>query len=400
MTDIETLQQAVPRLLQWFRQNKRDLPWRHNRTFYTALVAELMLQQTRVEAVKEKYVAFLEKFPTERELALASEDEVMKAWEGLGYYTRARNLKRAAETLFREGTPQTWVGVNALAGVGNYTAGALSSIALGLKEPAVDGNVLRILTRFFADDSVIDDAAKRKFTEVLRAVYPDETADFCEGLMELGAIVCVPNGAPLCEQCPWNTLCRAHLEGREEDFPVRAEKRPRRVEYLNVYVLKCGGKYAIRKREEGLLKGLWEFPNEVSPPPYPPPQGGGMTEPSQGGGMRGATQGGGMRGDAQVVGERASPGRAHPERSEGSHKTDGGLSIQGDPSHALGMTQKGTLLAQKNATHVFTHVEWRMTGYLIETETPDPAFLWATAEEIRQNFAIPSAFKAFRVWLK
>ena len=395
MTDIETLQQAVPRLLRWFRQNKRDLPWRHNRTFYTSLVAELMLQQTRVEAVKEKYVAFLEKFPTERELALASEDEVMKAWEGLGYYTRARNLKRAAETLFREGTPQTWVGVNALAGVGNYTAGALSSIALGLKEPAVDGNVLRILTRFFADDSVIDDAAKRKFTEILRAVYPDETADFCEGLMELGAIVCVPNGAPLCEQCPWNTLCRAHLEGREEDFPVRAEKRPRRVEYRNVYVLKCGGKYAIRKREEGLLKGLWEFPNEVSPPPYPPPQGGGMTEPSQGGGMTEPSQGGGMRG-----GEKASLGRAHPERSEGSHKTDGGLSIQGDPSHALGMTQKGTLLAQKNATHVFTHVEWRMTGYLIETAEPDPAFLWATAEEIRQNFAIPSAFKAFRVWLK
>ena len=330
--DLTTLQQAVPMLLAWFRKHKRDLPWRHDRTFYTALVAELMLQQTRVEAVKEKYVAFLEKFPTEKELALASEDEVMKAWEGLGYYTRARNLKKAAETLFAEGTPRTWVGVNALAGVGNYTAGALCSIALGLKEPAVDGNVLRILTRFFADESVADDAAKQKYAEILRAVYPDETADFCEGLMELGAIVCLPNGTPLCEACPWRTLCRAHLRGEETSYPVRAEKKERRVEHLNVYVLKCGDRYALKKREKGLLKGLWEFPNEAAPQP------------------------------------------------------------------AAGI--RGNLLAQKSATHVFTHVEWHMDGFLIETKTRDPAYTWATAEEIEASFAIPSAFKAFKAWLE
>lgn len=332
--DITTLQRAVPLLLLWFRENKRDLPWRHDRTFYSALVAELMLQQTRVEAVKEKYVAFLEKFPTERELALASEDEVMKAWEGLGYYTRARNLKKAAETLFREGTPRTWVEVNALAGVGNYTAGALSSIALGLKEPAVDGNVLRILTRFFADESTASDL-KAVYTEVLRAVYPDETADFCEGLMELGAIVCIPNGAPLCGVCPWNALCRAHLEGREERFPVRAPKKERRVETRNVYVLRCGGAYAIRKREKGLLKGLWEFPNEP------------------------------------VQGE--------------------------EPARGIAVT--GNVLARKTAVHVFTHVEWRMTGYLIETDTRSPDFLWATAAEIEANYAIPSAFRAFKAWM-
>ncbi len=321
-------------LLKWFGGHKRDLPWRHGRTFYSALVAEIMLQQTRAEAVKEKYAAFLAKFPTERELALASEDEVLKAWEGLGYYSRARNLKKAAEILFEKGIPQTWAGVNALPGVGNYTAGALCSIALGLKEPAVDGNVLRILTRFYADESVIDDAAKKKFTEILRAVYPDETADFCEGLMELGAIVCLPNGAPLCGDCPWNTLCRAHLGGREESFPVRAAKRPRRVEFLNVYVPVCGGLYAIRKRKAGLLKGLWEFPNE------------------------------------QVASFPA------PCRIEGK------------------------ILARKSAVHVFTHVEWHMAGYLIETETPDPAYLWASAEEIRLNYAVPSAFKAFRAWIK
>ncbi len=330
MYSIQTLQQAVPRLLAWFQREKRDLPWRRNRTFYTALVAELMLQQTRVEAVKEKYVAFLERFPTERELALATEDEVMKAWEGLGYYSRARNLKKAAETLFHEGTPQTWVGVNALAGVGNYTAGALSSIALGLKEPAVDGNVVRILSRFFADPSTADDALKAKYVDLLRAVYPDETADFCEGLMELGAIVCVPNGPPLCENCPWNALCLAHQRGEEEKYPVRAPKKARRVETLDVYVLTREGRYALRKREKGLLKGLWEFPNVSagSPPPCP-----------------------------------------------------------------------CNILSKRTARHIFTHVEWHMTGYLAET-CEDGGFVWATAEEIERELAIPSAFSAFKCWLK
>ncbi len=329
------LQRAVPLLLAWFKGHKRDLPWRHGRTFYTTLVAELMLQQTRVEAVKEKYVAFLEKFPTERELALASEDEVLKAWEGLGYYTRARNLKRAAETLFERGTPRTWEGVKALAGVGDYTAGAISSIALGLKEPAVDGNVLRILTRLFADGSAAD-TVKKKFSDLLREVYPDETADFCEGLMELGATVCVPNGAPLCGECPWNALCRAHGSGEEERYPVRAEKRERRVEHLDVFVLKNGGAYALKKRESGLLKGLWEFPNVPSAP-------------------------------------------RTAEFWEG---------------HGL------SLLALRTAKHVFTHVEWRMTGYFAEAATRGGEFLWTTAAEIEEKYAIPSAFRAFSDWLK
>ncbi len=370
-TETEILQAAAPLLLEWFRANQRDLPWRKNRTFYTALVAEIMLQQTRVEAVKERYVAFLEKFPTEKELALASEDEVMKAWEGLGYYTRARNLQKAAKTLFEEGIPRTWVGVKSLAGVGDYTAGALSSIALGLKEPAVDGNVIRILTRLLADGSVVGDAVKRKFTELLRAVYPDSTADFCEGLMELGAIVCVPNGAPFCEKCPWAGLCRAHLAGEEERFPVRAEKKARKVEYLDVFVLVCGGRYALKKREKGLLKGLWEFPNRVAacPPPYPPPREGACREgaPAEGACREGAPAEGACR--------------------------------EGAP--AEGALEKGAvLLAKKTAKHIFTHVEWRMTGYLIAVEEPAPVFVWATAEEIEKSYAIPSAFGAFTEWVK
>ena len=159
MDESELLKQAVPPLLGWYRLCKRDLPWRKERTPYRVLVSELMLQQTRVEAVKERYVEFLRRFPTAERLASASEEEVMKAWEGLGYYSRARNLHRAAKIIAEEGFPRTWVGVRALPGVGDYTAGAISSIALGVAAPAVDGNVLRILTRFFADSRNIGDQA-------------------------------------------------------------------------------------------------------------------------------------------------------------------------------------------------------------------------------------------------
>ena len=224
--EIRLLKDAVPPLLEWYRVCKRDLPWRRNRNPYTALVAELMLQQTRVEAVKERYVQFLAAFPTAEALAAADEEEVLKLWEGLGYYSRARNLHRAAKVIAEHGFPATFEGVRALPGVGDYTAGAVCSIALGIPAPAVDGNVLRILSRLYADGSNVDDGAVRvKYAHLLRAVYPPETADFCEALMELGAIVCVPNGAPACGNCPWADVCRAHLAGREEAFPVRSEKK-------------------------------------------------------------------------------------------------------------------------------------------------------------------------------
>ncbi len=328
--EIGFLKTAVKPLLEWYRENKRDLPWRHERTPYTVLVSELMLQQTRVEAVRERYVEFLRRFPTAEALAAASEDEVLKAWEGLGYYSRARNLRKAAKIIAAEGFPRTWVGVRALPGVGDYTAGAICSVALGLKTPAVDGNVLRILSRLFADESNVDGTAVRKaYSAALAAVYPPEAGEFTEALMELGAIVCVPGGAPLCNACPWRKLCRAHLAGREEDFPVRGEKKARKIVELNVFVLKCGNKYALQKRGKGLLAGLWEFPN--------------------------------FEGDAPEIGK--------------------------------------TLL-KKTAKHVFTHIEWRMTGYLIEVEKEAPCYVWATAEEIGKTYAVPSAFKAFTEWLR
>lgn len=327
----EILKTAVPLLLEWFRENKRDLPWRHGRNFYTCLVSEFLLQQTRVEAVKERYTRFLARFPDLSSLASASEDEVLKEWEGLGYYTRARNLLEAAREAKRK-LPSTYEEVRALKGVGDYTAGAICSVALGLNTPAVDGNVIRVLTRLFADPSVDDPALRREYSSLLSKVYPPETADFTEGLMELGAIVCLPNGKPLCGDCPWRELCRAHQKREEERYPVKPEKRARRREERTVFVLRCGREYALLRRGKGLLAGLWEFPNALS---------------------------------SEAVLPKDLP-----------------------------------VLAQKRAKHVFTHIEWEMTGYLLQASEKDSVYTWATAEEIGKTYALPSAFKAFFEWVK
>ncbi len=333
MRDLSLLKGAVPLLLEWYRFSKRDLPWRGTQDPYRVWLSEIMLQQTRVEAVKGYYLRFLEKFHTVEDLARADEKDVLKAWEGLGYYSRARNLHKAAKLIAEGGFPQTFQGVRALPGVGDYTAGAICSIAYRLPCPAVDGNVLRILTRLFADDSNIDEAkTKGDFADLLRQVYPPEAGDFCQALMELGAIVCVPNGDPLCSQCPWQTVCRAHLAGEEERFPVRNEKKARKIVKITLLVLEKEEKYALQKRgEKGLLAGLWQFP---------------LWE-----------------------GEK-------------------------DPS------EYGEIVAQKSAKHIFTHIEWHMTGYLVRAKAYDSALTWATAEEIKTSYALPSAFKAFMDWVK
>ncbi len=326
----EILQGAVSPLLSWYDQNKRDLPWRADKEAYHVWVSEIMLQQTRVEAVKDYYTRFLRLFPTVSALANAEEEQVLKAWEGLGYYSRARNLHQAAKQIADMGAfPDTWEGVRALKGVGDYTAGAICSIAYDLPCPAVDGNVLRILTRLLADGKNIDDLSTRKyFADLLKEVYPERAGDFCQALMELGAIVCVPNGAPLCEECPWRDRCLAHLQGIEEQFPIRAEKRARRVEEVTLCVLKAGERYALQKREmSGLLAGLWQFP-------------------------------------------------------------------------FMELPLDGRVVKSKKAKHIFTHVEWRMTGYLVEVEQADGKFTWATAEEIKERYPLPSAFKAFMAWIK
>lgn len=333
MPDLLLMRSAVPLLLNWYRVSQRELPWRGTHDPYRVWVSEIMLQQTRVEAVKGYYTRFLEKFPTVSDLSEADEEEVLKAWEGLGYYSRARNLHKAAKYIALNGFPREYAAVRALPGIGDYTAGAICSIAYDMPCPAVDGNVLRILTRLFADGGNIDgQKTKTAFSQFLREAYPEQAGDFCQALMELGAIVCVPNGAPLCGECPWKEICRAHLAGEEERFPVRSEKKARKIQRVSVFVLEKDGRYALEKRgNKGLLAGLWQFPlleAETDPAPF------------------------------------------------------------------------GKTVAVKRAVHIFTHVEWHMTGYLVKAEAYDPRYVWLTSEEIRSSYALPSAFKAYFGWLK
>ena len=224
-------------LLLWYRENARDLPWRKKPTAYRVWVSEIMLQQTRVAAVLDYYRRFLEELPDVQALAEVPEERLMKLWQGLGYYSRARNLQRAARTIvsgFGGRFPERYEDIRALPGVGDYTAGAVGSIAFGLPTPAVDGNVLRVIARITGDGGDISTPAmKKRVTEALARVIPvDAPGDYNQALMELGATVCLPNGAPLCEKCPAARLCTAFQQGRTGELPVKAPKKPRREEDL------------------------------------------------------------------------------------------------------------------------------------------------------------------------
>lgn len=261
--DIGYFSQCVAPLLEWFRAEKRDLPWRHTDDPYRIWVSEIMLQQTRVEAVKGYYARFLEAFPTVFDLANAEEDKMYKAWEGLGYYNRVKNMKAAAKTVVAEyggKFPANRDLLRSLKGIGDYTAGSISSIAFRLPEPAVDGNVLRVLTRVLQCDKNVDrDDTKRYFADILRAVFPaGAERDFTESLMELGALVCVPNGDPLCERCPLHGFCKA--KGNPAPYPVKDKKRDRKIEEKTMLVLETEKGFYLQKREKGVLKGLWQFP--------------------------------------------------------------------------------------------------------------------------------------------
>ena len=326
-------------LLLWYRENARVLPWRSDPTPYHVLVSEIMLQQTRVAAVLEYYPRFLEAAPTVAALAALPEDRLMKLWQGLGYYSRARNLQRAARQIMEEHGgifPNTYDSIRALAGVGDYTAGAVSSIAFGLPRPAVDGNVLRVAARVCADrDDISSPAVKRRVADALARIIPvDCPGDFNQALMDLGALVCLPNGAPLCDRCPAADFCRARREGLTGILPVRAPKPPRKVETRTVYLLFHGPAVALRRRpERGLLAGLWEYPS---------------------GPDENCLAGWGL---PPVPLERAGAG-----------------------------------------IYVFSHVEWHMTalaGELPSAGLPE-GWVWADQAGLRDRYAVPSAFSCFR----
>ena len=254
------------RLLPFFAANARDLPWRKKRTPYAVLVSEIMLQQTRVDTVIAYFQRFMQELPDVRALAEVREDRLLALWEGLGYYRRARNLQKAAQMIVSEFNgefPSSPEDLRKLPGVGAYTAGAIASIAFGLPSPAVDGNVLRVLSRITASAWTADLAA-----DALKTQYPpDRCGDFTESLMELGATICVPNGAPHCADCPVRDVCRS-ASGAWRDWPPKPEKKARKIEVLTVYILKHGRRIACRRRPEtGLLAGLWELPNEPGAQP-------------------------------------------------------------------------------------------------------------------------------------
>lgn len=250
-------------LLDWYDEAKRDLPWRHTHDPYAIWLSEIMLQQTRVETVKGYYARFLSLFPTIAHLAAAPQEQVLKAWEGLGYYSRARNLQKAAQVMvdaYGGQFPRTYEEILALPGIGPYTAGAIGSIAFGLPVPAVDGNVYRVASRFFGirEDVSIPRVQKEIRRRVQSYMPEDRPGDYNQALMELGATLCSP-GTPCCQDCPWQMACDACLEGDADLLPVHEKKRPPKQVEVAVCLITHGNRMLISQRSQRMLHGLYVF---------------------------------------------------------------------------------------------------------------------------------------------
>lgn len=342
-------------LLKWYDKNRRVLPWREDPAPYRVWVSEIMLQQTRVEAVKPYFERFMEAFPDIAALAGAEEDLLLKMWEGLGYYNRARNLQKAAVRIQEDyggKMPDTLEGLLTLPGIGSYTAGAVASIAFRRAVPAVDGNVLRVLARLRKDSRAITDAKVRQQVESeLKEIMPgDRPGDFNQAMMEIGACVCIPNGAPLCGKCPLNGICMAHMAGEEQEYPCKPPKKPRITEDRTVLVVMDENRAAIRKRHgKGLLAGMYEFPSME-----------------------------GFRTAEEVVEYLAENGLK-------------ALRVQ----------------PLEEARHIFTHREWHMKGYMVRVDELEPRseegvtrdWLYIEPEETKNRYPIPSAFSAYTKYL-
>ena len=343
-TEEQVLIAMFEALIPWYEAHKRELPWRKDKEPYHVWLSEIMLQQTRVEAVKEYYWRFLTALPTIADLAEAPEEQILKLWEGLGYYNRVRNLQKAAQTICADYTgvfPSEYAQIRSLSGIGDYTAGAIASICFDAPTPAVDGNVLRVYSRLLADDANIDlQTTKKRITGKLQETYPRKNPGIAtQALMELGATVCVPNGAPRCDVCPVAEICQARKQDTWRNLPVRSEKKKRKIVDKTVFVLLTEDTVALHKRSaSGLLAGMWEFLNVDA------------------------------KLDKQEAVTQASEWQVEPV----------------------------DLLMQTSYTHIFSHVEWHMTAYYIRCRRTNKKWKWVTKESLDETYALPSAFRPFR----
>lgn len=347
---------TIEYLLDWYDLNARVLPWRENPNPYYVWISEIMLQQTRVEAVKFYYERFLSELPTIQTLAEVEEEKLMKLWEGLGYYNRARNLKKAATLILKEYKgvmPGDYEKLLLLPGIGSYTAGAIASIAFAIPRPAVDGNVLRVMKRISGSfDDITKDRVKKELENDLLEIIPkDRPGDFNQAIMELGACICIPNGKPYCDECPISHLCKAYQNGTIGQIPVKTPKKPRTSCNKTIILMEYHGKYLIRQREgKGLLAGLWEFPN--------------------------------IEGHYSLSEFREEMVRLGCEWEE--------------------------IRCLEEGKHIFSHVEWRMIGYYmklcqslhVSTFGEKDSYLWVNKEDLKEIYAIPAAFDLYKKWIQ
>lgn len=340
----------VEPLLQWFQENARVLPWRESPTPYRVWVSEIMLQQTRVEAVKPYFERFMRELPRIQDLAECEEERLLKLWEGLGYYNRVRNMQETAKTVMEEFAgelPSDYGELLKLKGIGSYTAGAVASIAYHQPVPAVDGNVLRVITRVAEDSSdIMKQSVKTEIEKRLAEIIPaDHAGQFNQALMELGAIVCLPNGQPLCGKCPWQSFCRARFHDKISEIPVKTKAKARKIQNRTVFVIRRQDKVILHKRPaKGLLAGMYEFPNV-----------------------------------------------------EGTLSEEEALKwIKQKNLQPLRIEKAG------EAKHIFSHIEWHMTGYVIwidELEKDVSGMLYLDLQEVNEKYPIPAAFATYTKYI-
>ncbi len=342
---VERLKACVPALLQWYAENRRPLPFRENVTAYRVWVSEIMLQQTRIEAALPHFERFIRELPTVKDLATADEDKLMKLWEGLGYYSRARNLQKAARQVMEQFggvLPADYGKLLSLCGVGEYTAGAIASIAYGIPVPAVDGNVLRVFSRLLCcEEDVMLPPVRGELRRVAGTVIPEDAPGaFNEAVMELGETLCLPNTEPRCGECPVAGWCEAKKAGRQAQLPVRRVKTKRRLEERTVLVITTDEpepRVLLRRRKgSGLLAGMWELPN--------------------------------------------AEGRLSPDEAAQAFDLV--------PLHAEELPE---------GKHVFSHVEWKLFGVRVVTDAFEPPAdcVFVTLRELRRDYALPSAFRTY-----